>query len=212
MSIIPVDPFSEAWRLLRPLQIFPVNPSEMFTPRPGESVEALTVKRVEREVQTFLKTLHHHLDHSFSKQKGAEQLHKALKSIQQWKKQSKPLSFWRFQWRQWQFKNWVLDMKDAQHIWQEELRQWAIWRQAIGWMEKGIQQAQQHPSLSSSTSLRASEYALMLFQDQLTKRYHQELQWLKESQQLIVLREELMKIEDAKHAQDVLNRWHLEDQ
>lgn len=212
MSTIAIDPFSEAWRVLRPLQIFPVNPSERFTPRPGESVEALTVKRVEREIQTFLKTLNHNLDHSFAKQKGAEQLHKALKSIQGWKNQSKHLSFWRFHWRQWQFKNWVLDMQEAQQIWQEELRQWEIWKQAITWMEKGIKQAQQHPLLSSSASLRASEYALVVFQNRLTERYHQELQWLKESQQLIALRQQLKNIEDAKHAQEVLRRWNLEDQ
>lgn len=207
------DPFVEAWRLLRTIQVFPGYDIALRQSE-GVSTEELRLNRAEREAKLFLRTLQGSEDFASSHHQGTQQLQKALKSVRSWASQASKASPWTFQWKQWRLKNWVLDVQEAQNTWAREIERFEIWQQALTEVHRGINQAlslEMAPQHIAYSGLKVALQSLAVLSKRLNEKYELEKRWLQESRQLVQLREAWIKTEDAKRAYEILKQWDQED-
>lgn len=195
------EPMTHAWTILRPLKIGP-DPAAEFVP-PLDPL-LLRSERISHEAHEIVRAITIFMDKHNLARKGAQSLESALHSIAAWKSEAKPKSKLIFAFRQWRLNNWVIDVQDAQKIWEDEVRQLEICAHALRTAQRGLSQlpgAQQQ-------SLTLTFDVLLL---QLHNRIEFDRKCLHNSQKLVLLRQQIMAQESSLHALEVLKQWEAEN-
>lgn len=194
------DPFALAWTIVRPLKIGP-DPQSPFIP--PSDMSTLRAARASHEAHQLTRAITIFMDkHNFAR-KGAQSLEKALHSIAAWKSEAKPKSKLIFAFRHWRLSNWVVDVQDAQRIWEEEVRQLEMCAHALRTAQKGLTQLPVEQQKSMSTMFD-------ILSLQLNNRIEFDHRCLHNSEKLVLLRQQLIAQESAQHTLEILKQWETE--
>ena len=193
------DPFTLAWTILRSIQVAP-DPNTEFVP-PHDPVQ-LRAARAQHELHQILRAVTIFMDKHNFERSGSTALDKAVHSINTWKTSARS-SRLLFAFRQWRLSNWVIDVQDAQKIWDEEIRTLEICAHALRPAQNGIAQLPAH----QQEGLRLSCEIVQL---QLTNRIAFDRKCLRNSEKLVALRQQIIAQENAKQALEVLQQWEAE--
>lgn len=194
------DPFSLAWTILRPLKIGP-DPQHIFVP--PQDMGLLRSARAHHEIHQIVRAITIFMDKHNGDRAGSMALEKAFHSINAWKSENKPRSSLVFAFRQWRLSNWVIDVKDAQKIWDNEVRGLEICAHALRTAMSGITQL-------PTDQQNALQTTCEILQLQLNNRIDSDRKCLHDSEKLVVLRQQIMAQESAKQVLDVLQQWEAE--
>jgi len=200
MSTSLTDPFALAWTILRPLKIFPDSQHSFVPP---SDVSVLRSARAHHELHQIVRAITIFMDKLNSQRTGSIALEKALHSINSWKSEDKVRSPLVFAFRQWRLSNWVIDIQEAQKAWEEEVRALEICAHAVRTALGGIVQLPPN----EQQALKTSGEVLQL---QLNNRIDWDRKCLHNSEKLVLLRQQIMAHESARHALDVLKQWDAE--
>lgn len=200
MSASLTDPFSLAWTILRPLKIGP-DPTNIFVP--PNNILQLRSARAHHELHQIVRAITVFMDKLNSTRAGSIALEKALHSINSWKSENKVRSPLVFAFRQWRLSNWVIDVQEAQKSWEEEVRALEICAHALRTALGGVIQL-------PSNEQNALQISCEILQLQLSNRIDFDRKCLHNSEKLVLLRQQIMAHENARHALDVLKQWNAE--
>lgn len=200
MSASLTDPFSLAWTILRPLKLGP-DPTNIFVP-PNDILQ-LRSARAHHELHQIVRAITVFMDKLNSTRAGSIALEKALHSINSWKSENKVRSPLVFAFRQWRLSNWVIDVQEAQKSWEEEVRALEICAHALRTALGGVIQL-------PSNEQNALQISCEILQLQLSNRIDFDRKCLHNSEKLVLLRQQIMAHENARHALDVLKQWNAE--
>lgn len=200
MSASLTDPFALAWTILRPLKIGP-DPGNLFVP--PSDIQQLRSARAHHQLHQIMRAITLFMDKLNSQRAGSIALEKALNSINSWKSEDKVRSPLVFALRQWRLSNWVIDVQEAQKSWEEEVRALEICAHAMRTALGGIIQL-------PSNEQQALQISCEVLQLQLSNRIDFDRKCLHNSEKLVLLRQQIMGHENARHALDVLKQWDAE--
>lgn len=200
MSTSLTDPFSLAWTIVRPLKIGP-DPMNSFVP-PNDP-QQLRSARAHHEFHQLVRAITIFMDKLNGQRTGSIALEKALHSINSWKSEGKVRSPLVFAFRQWRLSNWVIDVQEAQKQWEEEVRALEICAHALRTALGGVVQLLPNEQQALKTSGE-------ILQLQLTNRIDFDRKCLHNSEKLVLLRQQIMAHESARHTLDILKQWDAE--